>query len=55
MNGVLSEGTITSSNLQGPLKRKQVSDLANLIKGGQEYANVRTKQNLKGEIRGQIS
>jgi hypothetical protein len=55
INGVLSEGTITSSNLQGPLKGKQVSDLANIMKDGQAYANIRTKQNPKGEIRGQIS
>jgi len=55
MNGVLSEGTITSSNLQGPLKGKQLSDLVNLMKSGQAYTNVRTKQNLRGEIRGQIS
>jgi hypothetical protein len=55
INGVLSEGTITSSNLQGPLKGKQVSDLANIMKAGQAYANIRTKQNPKGEIRGQIS
>jgi CHRD domain len=55
INGVLSEGAITSSNLHGPLKGKQVSDLANIIKAGQAYANVRTKQNPKGEIRGQIS
>jgi CHRD domain len=41
--------------LHGPLKGKQVSDLANIIKAGQAYANVRTKQNPKGEIRGQIS
>jgi hypothetical protein len=55
INGVLSEGTITSSNLHGPLKGKQLSDLANIMKAGQAYANVSTKQNPKGEIRGQIS
>jgi hypothetical protein len=55
MNGVLSEGSITSSNLQGPLKGKQVSELVNLMKSGQAYTNVRTKQNPRGEIRGQIS
>jgi hypothetical protein len=54
-NGVLSEGTITSSNLQGPLKGKQVSDLANIMNAGQAYADIRTKQSPKGEIRGQIS
>jgi CHRD domain-containing protein len=55
INGVLSEGTITSSNLQGPLKGKQLSDLADIMKGGQAFANIRTKQNPRGEIRGQIS
>jgi CHRD domain len=55
INGVLSEGTITSSNLQGPLKGKQLSDLANIMKAGQAYANIRTKQYPRGEIRGQIS
>ncbi|HJT49947.1 MAG TPA: CHRD domain-containing protein [Nitrososphaeraceae archaeon] len=55
INGVLSEGTITSSNLLGPLKGKQISDLANLMKSGKAYVDIRTKQNPKGEIRGQIS
>jgi len=55
INGVLSEGTITSSNLQGPLKGKEVSDLANIMKAGQAYVDIRTKQYPKGEIRGQIS
>ena len=44
----------TSSNLQWPLKGNQVSDLANIMKAGQAYADIRTKQNPKGEIRGQI-
>jgi len=55
ISGVLSEGTITSSNLQGPLKGKQLSDLVNIMKDGQAFANIRTKQNPRGEIRGQIS
>lgn len=55
INGALSEGTITSSNLQGPLKGKQVSDLANIMKAGQAYVDIRTKQYPKGEIRGQIA
>lgn len=54
-NGILSQGTITSANLEGPLKGKQISDLVKLIKDGNAYANVHTKQNPKGEIRGQIS
>jgi hypothetical protein len=55
VNGILSQGTITSTNLQGPLKGKQLSDLVKLINDGNAYANVHTKQNPKGEIRGQIS
>ena len=55
MNGPLSQGTITSANLQGPLKGKTISDLVKLINDGKAYANVHTQQNPKGEIRGQIS
>lgn len=54
MNGPLSQGTITSANLQGPLKGKTISDLVKLINDGKAYANVHTQQNPKGEIRGQI-
>jgi hypothetical protein len=55
MNGLLSQGTITSTNLEGPLKGKAISDLVKLINDGRAYANVHTQQNPKGEIRGQIS
>jgi hypothetical protein len=55
INGVLSQGSATATNLEGPLKGKQMSDLVTLIKSGQTYANVHTTQNPKGEIRGQIS
>jgi hypothetical protein len=55
MNGLLSQGTITSSNLEGPLKGKTISDLIRLMNDGTAYANVHTQQNPKGEIRGQIS
>jgi len=55
MNGMLSQGKITSNDLVGPLKDKQMSDLVKLINDGQAYANVHTEPNPKGEIRGQIS
>jgi hypothetical protein len=55
INGLLSQGTITSTNLEGPLKGKTISDLVKLINDGKAYANVHTQQNPKGEIRGQIS
>ncbi|MFL6319764.1 MAG: CHRD domain-containing protein [Nitrososphaeraceae archaeon] len=55
MNGMLSQGKITSNDLVGPLKGKQMSDLVKLINDGQAYANVHTEPNPKGEVRGQIS
>ena len=55
MNGMLSQGNITSSDLVGPLKSKQISDLVKLINDGQAYVNVHTETNPKGEIRGQVS
>jgi hypothetical protein len=57
INGMLSQGTITSANLEGPLKGKQISDLVKLINDNKAYVNVHTEQypKGKGEIRGQIS
>ena len=45
VNGPLSQGTITSANLEGPLKGKTISDLVKLINDGKAYANVHTQQN----------
>jgi len=50
----MGKGKITSSDLQGPLAGKQMSDLVDLMKNGQSYANIHTQQNQNGEIRGQI-
>ena len=50
----MGKGKITSSDLQGPLAGKQLSDLVDIIKNGQAYVNVHTDQNQNGEIRGQI-
>lgn len=46
---------LNSSSLQGPLNGKPLSDLVSLIKSGEAYVNVHTKQHPEGEIRGQIS
>jgi len=51
----MGKGKITSSDLQGPLADKQISDLVNIIKSGGAYVNVHTQQNQNGEIRGQTS
>ena len=55
MSGMLSQGNFTSSDLVGPLKGKQMSDLVKLINDGQAYVNVHTEANPMGEIRGQLS
>jgi hypothetical protein len=55
VNGQLAKGTLTSSDLTGPLAGKQISALAHMIKSGEAYVNVHTTQNQNGEIRGQIS
>jgi CHRD domain len=51
---LIGKGKITSSDLQGPLAGKDISDLVDIIKNGQTYLNVHTDQNQNGEIRGQI-
>jgi hypothetical protein len=52
--GELTDGFITSANLEGPLQGKQLSDLIALMQNGQAYVNVHTEQNPDGEIRGTI-
>ena len=54
-SGELTDGFITSANLEGPLQGKQLSDLIALIQNGQAYVNVHTEQNPDGEIRGTIA
>jgi hypothetical protein len=53
-NGELAKGTITATNLEGPLAGKQIADLIDMINSGSTYANVHTTANPMGEIRGQI-
>ena len=53
-DGILVEGNFTASNLEGPMKGKELSDLATAMKNGETYVNVHTEANPKGEIRGQL-
>ncbi len=53
-SGVLAKGTITDKDLVGPLAGKTVGDLEKMIKDGDAYVNVHTKQDPAGEIRGQV-
>jgi hypothetical protein len=50
----MGKGKVSSSDFQGPLAGKQISDLVDLMKNGGAYVNVHTNQNQNGEIRGQI-
>jgi hypothetical protein len=53
-NGVLAEGTITKTSLQGPLKGKTFSDLIKNMKEGKTLVRVHTKTHMEGEIQGMI-
>jgi hypothetical protein len=55
INGLLTAGTLTSSQLTGPLAGKTIDNLVSMIRSGDAYVNVHTTQNQNGEIRGQIS
>ena len=54
MNGKLAYGNITANLLEGPMKGKQLSDLATAMSNGSTYVNVHTEKHPNGEIRGQI-
>ncbi len=53
-SGVLAQGTITASNLEGPLANGSISDLVDRIRKGLAYVNVHTSQYPGGEIQGTI-
>jgi len=55
INGLLTAGTLTSSQLTGPLTHKTIDSLVNMIKSGDAFVNVHTTQNQNGEVRGHIS
>jgi hypothetical protein len=48
-------GNITSNELQGPLKDKEISDLVSLMSEGNAYVNVHTDKYPDGAIRGQVT
>ena len=54
INGKLAYGNITANLLEGPMKGKQISDLATAMSNGSTYVNVHTEKHPNGEIRGQI-
>jgi hypothetical protein len=50
-NGVLAQGTITNSDLVGPLAGMSIRDLQAKIEDGLAYVVVHTSQHPPGEIR----
>jgi hypothetical protein len=54
VNGILASGTITASNLVGPMLGSSVANLVSAMAAGNTYVNVHTTVNPAGEIRGQI-
>ncbi len=54
INGKLTDGVITSDKLMAGLEGKNVTDLANAMKGGSLNVVIRTQPHQDGEIAGQI-
>ena len=54
VNGTIGEANVTASNLEGPMKGKDVTDLVTAMKDGTTYVNVHTTDFPNGEIRGQL-
>ncbi|HEY7080854.1 MAG TPA: CHRD domain-containing protein [Nitrososphaeraceae archaeon] len=55
ISGRLTNGSITSSNLEGEWQGTPFRDLVKAVERGETYVNVHTEKNPNGEIRGQIS
>ncbi len=53
-SGVIIEGNITASDLQGSMKGKALADLQSAMGSEDTYVNIHTAQHPDGEIRGQI-
>jgi hypothetical protein len=54
VNGTVGEANVTASNLEGPMKGKDITDLVTAMKNGTTYVNVHTTDFPEGEIRGQL-
>jgi hypothetical protein len=54
-NGLLATGTITESDLVGPLADSSLTDLVDEMERGNTYVNVHTEVLPGGEVRGQIT
>jgi CHRD domain len=55
VTGLLSEGNISTANLEGPLDGKKLSDLTSSMLAVETYVNIHTTEHKDGQTRGQIS
>jgi hypothetical protein len=55
VNGQISKGVITASDLSGTLSGKNVTDLTNLMKNNSVFVVVRTQAHENGEIQGVVT
>lgn len=54
VNGTLVQWNLTANMLEGPLLRKQLSDLTMNMQSNTTYVNIHSTDHTDGEIRGQI-
>ncbi|MFH7320085.1 CHRD domain-containing protein [Desulfurivibrio sp. D14AmB] len=53
-SGILQEGVIRAENLTGALAHKELTDLLTAIRAGRIFADIHTRRNVPGELRGQV-
>ncbi len=52
--GIVMNGNISASDLQGPMQGKTIEDLKSAMSAGDTYLNILTANHPQGEMRGQI-
>jgi hypothetical protein len=52
--GLLMNGNISASDLQGPMQGKTIKDLKSIMNNSQTYVNILTGDHPDGEIRGTV-
>ena len=52
--GLLKNGNISASDLEGPMQGKTIKDLKSIMNNSQTYVNILTGDHPDGEIRGTV-